>query len=935
MWSERPFSIDPADSVKPARKLPGTEASVPLAAEVVDKREEDERKGSGLESEKSESGNDESSRTESVKNQSDKTESDTSESGQNASDRIKSDSSESGKTEPGKTATGNAVSADIAPAGIAPASSASARAESDKNREIRNDIDFTPIDYGEFQLPLTRIAGGVNITADGTALSDNLSESDSTAGATSPADSARETASPADSARGFASPADDARASSQAATTSIDAAAADASPAAGSPDPASPAAGSPDPASPAAGSPTAGSPDPGSPAATSPVDPERAAGSPAATSPVDPERAAASPAATSPVDPEPAAASQAVCRDVGGPTGFARDGSLLDALTPSVEIVDFSASAPTYGSSQIYASSVTPLPDLGYGGLERRGLVDAEVVEPHLDKNGFSDNVRKSRENLTELMEQHLDAPQRQRFQVILDRFELRGRERVEAQVAAGQDQNQCMAEWDQKICRSYDSLATMLNPNQPNATYDLNVRAKLVEAAAFSLACPVKANDQGNWGCCWMISGVFAGVIQYPDRMSDMLAQLSNTGSYTDIEGRSWTPPKGLLSITSQGGRWTIENCGGGHRSPVSEIWTSVAAYLSEDGRRTDRGASGGTENACNHAMKKITGDTWTVTSERAMVDKRMQKELLEKGAYICVYPGHMYLAALEKHGNDWLLCASLQHGDGGRRVNGTVSDLQSWTITGGRRGYNPDINLPECQDSPTGPIGNDWPGGGGYDWPDFPFPIGPDPWPLLGAGSLTDFVLSLHEERDRRLAKERAEDEEEEKKKRAEQKQKEEIEIAEEKAEEELRLEKKRMAELEAEQKAAREMQEAELARGDQEGLVRQERQGKLRQEAEINRLLAMENQQSPDKAGEFMHKSQLAQSQINTSRPLSTQIVDRQSFNLPSLASALSDFRSHRIPVASELTNRLERIAPASDLKIKTDKTKYTGSPPESAL
>ncbi|MCA9801225.1 MAG: hypothetical protein KC777_04530, partial [Cyanobacteria bacterium HKST-UBA02] len=440
---------------------------------------------------------------------------------------------------------------------------------------------------------------------------------------------------------------------------------------------------------------------------------------------------------------------------------------------------------------------------------------------------------------------------------------------------------------------------------------------------------------DQGNWGCCWMISGVFAGVIQYPDRMSDMLAQLSNTGSYTDIEGRSWTPPKGLLSITSQGGRWTIENCGGGHRSPVAEIWTSVAAYLSEDGRRTDRGASGGTENACNHAMKKITGDTWTVTSERAMVDKRMQKELLEKGAYICIYPGHMYLAALEKHGNDWLVCASLQHGDGGRRVNGTVSDLQSWTITGGRRGYNPDINLPECQDSPTGPIGNDWPGGGGYDWPDFPFPIGPDPWPLLGAGSLTDFVLSLHEERDRRLAKERAEDEEEEKKKRAEQKQKEEIEIAEEKAEEELRLEKKRMAELEAEQKAAREMQEAELARGDQDGLVRQERQGQLRQEAEVNRLLAMENRQSPEKAGEFMHKSQLAQSQINTSRPLSTQIVDRQSFNLPSLASALSDFRSHRIPVASELTNRLERIAPASDLKIKTDKTKYTGSPPESAL
>ena len=856
---------------------------MPLAAEVVDEREDEKKE---------------------TDRQDDRPESEESESLEADLDRAEPDKtgSESGKTgaESGKTG----------------AESGKTGAESGKTGADRNDIDFTPIDYGEFQPPAARIAGGVSITNDGTARSDYLPESDSTAGAAS-LDAVSSAAASPDAAS--PDPATPAAASSAAA----------------SPDPATPAAASsaaasPDPATPAAASPAAASSDPASPAAASPAE-----AVPGTASLADAGPAAALSTPASQADPEPAAASQAVCRDAVGPTGIARDGSLLDALTPPVEIVDFSVSDQTYGSSQTYASSVTPLLDLGYGGLERKGLVDAEVVEPQLDKNGFSDNVRRSRENLTELMEQHLDAPQRQRFQVILDRFELRGRERVEAQVAAGQDQNQCMAEWDQKICRSYDSLATMLNPNIPNATYDLNVRAKLVEAAAFSLACPVKANDQGNWGCCWMISGVFAGVIQYPDRMSDMLAQLSNTGSYTDIEGRSWTPPKGLLSITSQGGRWTIENCGGGHRSPVSEIWTSVAAYLSEDGRRTDRGASGGTESACNHAMKKITGDTWTVTSERAMVDKRMQKELLEKGAYICVYPGHMYLAALEKHGNEWLVCASLQHGDGGRRVNGTVSDLQSWTITGGRRGYNPDINLPECQDSPTGPIGNDWPGGGGYDWPDFPFPIGPDPWPLLGAGSLTDFILSLHEERDRRLAKERAEDEEEEKKKREEQRRREEIEIAEEKAEEELRLEKKRMAELEAEQKAARERQHAELARGEQDGLVQQEKQGKLRQEAEVNRLLAMENRQSPEKAGEFMHKSQLAQAQINTSRPLSTQIVDRQSFNLPNFASALSDLGSHRSPVASELTNRLERIAPASDLKIKTDKIKYTGNPPESAV
>ncbi|MBX9671033.1 MAG: hypothetical protein K2X93_25800 [Candidatus Obscuribacterales bacterium] len=338
-------------------------------------------------------------------------------------------------------------------------------------------------------------------------------------------------------------------------------------------------------------------------------------------------------------------------------------------------------------------------------------------------ESGFSDSVDEARARLTELMDSHLEESQKKRFQIILDRFEKRGKERVEAQVAGGLDGSKSQEEWDQKIAKTYDHLANMLNPNAQGATYDVKTRAKLVENAAFAMACPVKANDQGNWGCCWMISGVYAGVIQYPDKMASMLQQLSMTGKFTDVNGKTWSPPKNLLQFTNQGNSWTIENCGKmGQRSPVSEIWTSVAAYLSEDGRRMDRGSRGGSPQGCNHAMKLITGDTWKVTGERSMTSKSMQQELLRKGAFVCIMPGHMYLGALEKHGNDWQLVASLQHGDGGRRVNGIVSDLRNWTVRGSRGRYSPDINLPGMKDKPIGPNrgpqGWDDGGGGGGGW-------------------------------------------------------------------------------------------------------------------------------------------------------------------------------------------------------------------------
>ena len=517
-------------------------------------------------------------------------------------------------------------------------------------------------------------------------------------------------------------------------------------------------------------------------------------------------------------------------------------------------------------------------------------------------------------------MESHLDEPRKQRLEIIFDRYEKRAENRIEAQVAAGQDPEKCRQEWDEKVTKSYDNLAKMLDPNVPNAVYDIGVRAKLVESMAFSLACPVKANDQGNWGCCWMISGVFCGIIQHPDKMTDMLQQLSNTGTYTDLEGKTWTPPRGLLSITDQGGRWTIDNCGGGHRSPVSEILTSVAAYLSEDGRRTDRGSRGGTPTAMNHAMKKITGDTWTVTSEQSMVTPKMQKELLEKGGYVCIYPGHMYLAALEKHGEEWVVCASLQHGDGGRRINGTVSDLKTWNITGGRRRYNPDINLPECQDSPTGPIGNNWPGGGGTRYWPFPGPFRPDPWPLLDR---FPFIFRLYDETTRRKEIEREKEKEEEIKKKEQERVELERELAEKRAEERRIHKEEKLLEKKLEEDRERKKKQDEEARKKAEEINKKQRMAFLKHEERYKKLMATNQARAIESAGELSRRSK----QENTQRPtsLSGQFLERsqtgrfsQSTNnggneSTTMPSSINGFKLAHRPGASELSNRIELVSP----------------------
>jgi hypothetical protein len=291
----------------------------------------------------------------------------------------------------------------------------------------------------------------------------------------------------------------------------------------------------------------------------------------------------------------------------------------------------------------------------------------------------------------------------------MLTAFEQRSGQRVQAECAGGKDAEAAQTEWDQKVTHTYDYLSHMLTDNAPNATYDLDTRSKLVEDALFSMAWPAEADDQGNWGCCWQISGVYLGVVQDPDKMAKMLDELSTTGTFTDTNGKSWTPPKSLLTFSSDGASWTIGNNGSSRRSPCSEIWTSVAAYLSNDGHRTDRGSGGGTMQASMHSMKLITGDTWRDTTQGAMTSANYKKDLLLKGGMILDLPGHMYLGTLQQTGGQWQIISSLQHGDSGRQVNGIVKDLKNWVVDHTRSRYRPDMpKIADVHDTPIGSHSN-----------------------------------------------------------------------------------------------------------------------------------------------------------------------------------------------------------------------------------
>lgn len=365
--------------------------------------------------------------------------------------------------------------------------------------------------------------------------------------------------------------------------------------------------------------------------------------------------------------------------------------------------------SPGAGGKEKVRAGIEVLQDGDYKYKGNDGKDRIAKVGKSDDQGGFSENTEEARERLMEAMDGHLDEARRARFQQMVARFEQRSKERVEAQTAGGMSAEQAQQEWDQKVAKTFDHLTNMLKSDAPNATYDLATRSKLVENMVYAMAWPVKANDQGNWGCCWMISGVYLGMIQHPDKMSKMLSELSTSGTFTDTNGKTWTPDKRLLSFTDQGGNWTIGNCGNGRRSPVSEILTSVAANLSQDGRRMDRGASGGTMEGCMHAMKLITGDTWRGTNQQQMTSAQYKQDLLLKGGVILFSPGHMYLGTMEKNNGQWQITSSLQHGDQGRHVNGVLTDLKAWNVTGGgRRQYTPDVpNFPGVTDKPVGPNG------------------------------------------------------------------------------------------------------------------------------------------------------------------------------------------------------------------------------------
>lgn len=347
--------------------------------------------------------------------------------------------------------------------------------------------------------------------------------------------------------------------------------------------------------------------------------------------------------------------------------------------------------------------------EVGRGGDVSYRTPEGKLVVDRAGKRetgGMSDSVQDARDNFMAAMD-GLDENRKQRLEIHLKRFEQRAAERMEAQIAAGQDPTKVQEEWEQKVMKSYDQLTQMVTSDAPGAQYDKNTRIKLAEIMAGQIARPTEFHDQGGHGCCWMISGVNLGVTQNPDKMCKMLNEIVTTQKFTDTKGKTWDIPRSLTAFDREAASWTMDkSLGDGRWNPVSQILTASAAFLSANGRRMDKGSGGGTMEACQHAMRLIAGMEIKGTNASALTGSQWKNELLANGGVILFSPGHMYCGKLEKIGGQWQIVNDNQHSKRADYVLGTVGDLKSWNVSRtGRQQYVGDVTTPNCNDQPCGP--------------------------------------------------------------------------------------------------------------------------------------------------------------------------------------------------------------------------------------
>lgn len=357
-----------------------------------------------------------------------------------------------------------------------------------------------------------------------------------------------------------------------------------------------------------------------------------------------------------------------------------------------------------------------------------------------------SDSVETARQGLLDTMGGQTSQERRDRFAGMMTEFERRMGDRALQRITAGHDADKVHKEIEATISGTYDQLNELVStPQSAGEVYNQQMRTFLAENFMLHAADPTSYN-QGNHGSCWMESGTIAnGWTNHADGLARFVKEVSLTGKFTspwanDGKGRTFSFNRGIFALRQgqEESRWSFDNAGrSSARSPIGMILDEGQSSML--GRRS---SYGGTYGETARTQYWLTGDT------PAREGGNMRKTLLEKGAYINFWPGHMLTQQLRREGDHFIVVQDNQWGNGSDYTLGRVNDLARWDYRGdrGRRfdHFKPGTNP---QDSPVGPYvpGPTPVGPGGDDGSlvthdDGPVgPVGPTPTPmspLVGAG-------------------------------------------------------------------------------------------------------------------------------------------------------------------------------------------------------
>ncbi|HEY9733587.1 MAG TPA: hypothetical protein V6C89_16830 [Drouetiella sp.] len=346
--------------------------------------------------------------------------------------------------------------------------------------------------------------------------------------------------------------------------------------------------------------------------------------------------------------------------------------------------------------TQKFARHDVQVDDLGnYSYLSGDGkrIVSKAGDGVRIADNGFvSADVDEARSSYLDVMRESFKDPARmERLESIASAFETRMIDSIERRSAL-ENPEKVRAEVEQRIKGTYDQLTRMVASDDPKTFDSKDVRIKLGETYMYHAMEPETVTQEG-WGSCWLQSGYIpCGIGEHPDAIARVLADVSLTGSYSDLKNHLYNFTRDQLSIASQyqGAGWTIEN------APRTSLPSPVAHRLDATLAVMDSGANyfragdvgrirtgGGGQR---EILRRVTGDELTVVNGYPSTRSQRAALLHSGGAQRDGGVNHVATWALRKEKNHWLLIQGNQYNDDrrGDRAIAVIRDLKSWLDNG-----------------------------------------------------------------------------------------------------------------------------------------------------------------------------------------------------------------------------------------------------------